>query len=392
MERPGVGDPGEELLAEAALVRLDRVPAELVDVVDRGDEAGEQLVRERARLEARADGLGRGGPHLVRAPALEDFGAPEREPEMRAEELVRRAEEHVDAERGDVDRPVRRVVHRVGPGERADGVRELRDAARVDERPDAFDASGNATTRVRSLELRLEIVEVERRVVAELDELHGEIEVVRELEPRRDVPVVVELRREDLVAGAELAADRARQREVERRHVLAEDDLVRRAPRNLAAASRAFATSASLRTLASNAPPRFAFDSRRYAAIASITESGVCVPPGPSNSAQSERKEENLARIAFTSRASAATTRGYPVGGGATAADRESSYACRRLEDRAEERAGEVRERPLDERRRGPLTRATSTWPAFGLGQRTCSTSWSRIVTASLPFAKNRVT
>jgi hypothetical protein len=46
-------------------------------------------------------------------------------------------------------------------------------------------------------------------------------------------------------------------------------------PRNAAAAIRAFDTSASLRTLASNAPPRFAFDSRRYAAIASITASGV---------------------------------------------------------------------------------------------------------------------
>ena len=34
----------------------------------RGDEAGEQLVRERARLEARAERLRRRGPHLVRPP------------------------------------------------------------------------------------------------------------------------------------------------------------------------------------------------------------------------------------------------------------------------------------------------------------------------------------
>ena len=42
----------------------------------------------------------------------------------------------VDACRADVDRPVRRVVHRVDPRERADGMRELGDAGNVDDRPD----------------------------------------------------------------------------------------------------------------------------------------------------------------------------------------------------------------------------------------------------------------
>ena len=73
---------------------------------------------------------------------------------------------------------------------------------------------------------------------------------MRELEPRRDVAVVVELRDEDLVAGGERAADRPREREVERRHVRAEDRLVRRAAQERrAAVSRACATSASLRRL-----------------------------------------------------------------------------------------------------------------------------------------------
>ena len=47
-----------------------------------------------------------------------------------------------------------------------------------------------------------------------------------ELEPRRDVAVVVETRDEDLVAGDERAAQRACEREVERRHVLSEDRLL----------------------------------------------------------------------------------------------------------------------------------------------------------------------
>src|SRR5204862_320084 len=44
-----------------------------------------------------------------------------------------------------------------------------------------------------------------------------------------DVAVVVEARDEDLVAGTELATDGAREREIERRHVRSEDDLLGRA-------------------------------------------------------------------------------------------------------------------------------------------------------------------
>ena len=75
-------------------------------------------------------------------------------------------------------------------------------------------------------ELPLEVVEVEAAVLVDVDEPHDEALVVRELEPRRDVGVVVEARDEDLVARLELAPGRAREREVERRHVRAEDDLL----------------------------------------------------------------------------------------------------------------------------------------------------------------------
>ena len=60
----------------------------------------------------------------------------------------------------------------------------------------------------------------------DLDEADAEIEVARELEPRRDVAVVVEARDEDLVAGLERPAERAAQGEVERGHVRAQDRLL----------------------------------------------------------------------------------------------------------------------------------------------------------------------
>ena len=59
-----VGQPVEEPLPERALVGEHRVPADRVDVVERGDEPGEQLVLARPELVAVADGLvgGRAAP------------------------------------------------------------------------------------------------------------------------------------------------------------------------------------------------------------------------------------------------------------------------------------------------------------------------------------------
>ena len=90
---------GEEALAERALVPEHRVPAERRHVVDRRDEAGEKLVLARAELEAVTDGLVRGRPDLVRTPRLEQLALAEREAHVRAEVLVRRADEDVDIPR-----------------------------------------------------------------------------------------------------------------------------------------------------------------------------------------------------------------------------------------------------------------------------------------------------
>ena len=119
---------------------------------------------------------------------------------MRPEELVRRADEHVDAERGDIDRSVRGVVDGVGPGDRAGPVREIGDAADLGERAHRVggDRKGDDPRPVG--ELPLQVVEVERRVLVDVDEADGQVAVVRELEPGRDVRVVVELRAQDLVA------------------------------------------------------------------------------------------------------------------------------------------------------------------------------------------------
>ena len=151
--------------------------------------------------------------------------APEREPEMRPEELVRRADEDVDVPGGDVDRAVRCVVDGVRPGERARLVRERDDPRHVRRRPDRVRGDRKRDHARPLADEPGEVVVVEREVVGHAGGAHDDPEVVRELEPGSDVPVVVELRHDHLVALAERARERPRQQEVERGHARAERDL-----------------------------------------------------------------------------------------------------------------------------------------------------------------------
>src|SRR5207237_9714921 len=92
-----------------------------------------------------------------------------------------------------------------------------------------------------------------------------------------------------------------------------------------AAVRRACATSASVRRLVSYGPPTFALFSRKYDATASITESGTCVPPGPSKKASGWRRAEKRVRAASTSSATvdiADTLLPFPRDPGDEGADR----------------------------------------------------------------------
>jgi hypothetical protein len=70
------------------------------------------------------------------------------------------------------------------------------------------------------------IVEVESEILGDFDPVDLEAAVGRELDPRRDATVVVEARDQDPIALPPVARRRARQHEVERRHVGAEDHVV----------------------------------------------------------------------------------------------------------------------------------------------------------------------
>jgi hypothetical protein len=148
---------------------------------------------------------------------------------MGAAELVRGTDQHVGAERGHVDRPVRRVVDGVDPRQRAGVVGEADDPGGVLQRAYCVRGPRERDDARAVRKLPLEVVEVERAVVVDVGEADDQAEIVRELQPGRHVRVVVEPGDDDLVAGMQLARSRAREREVERRHVRAECDLPRRA-------------------------------------------------------------------------------------------------------------------------------------------------------------------
>ncbi len=182
---------------------------------------------ERPGLEAVSEGLVGGGANLVRAPAPEQLRPRPGQAEVRPVELVRRADQHVDSGRCDVDRPVRRVVDGVDPRERAHLVGQGRHALDVHERPERVGRPREGDDARPFGEALREVVQVEPALRVDSDEPDREVEIVRQLEPGRDVGVVIDSGHEDLVARAELPADRAGEREVQRRHVRAEHDLLR---------------------------------------------------------------------------------------------------------------------------------------------------------------------
>ena len=103
-------------------------------------------------------------PDLEGPPPPEKLLPSERKAEMRAEELVWRAEENVDSEGRDVDRTMRGVVDRVGPCERARLVRELDDSCRIRHRPDSVRCEREGDDAGALRQLSLEVAEVEGRV------------------------------------------------------------------------------------------------------------------------------------------------------------------------------------------------------------------------------------
>jgi hypothetical protein len=126
-------------------------------------------------------------------------------------------------------------------------------------------ATRSPPTRMRQrgaiAELGLEVVEIERGIGMEVHVLTVNPRS-RRAPPRRHARVMVQGADEDLVTSLEVAARRARQREVDRAHVRAEADLMGLSARNRAAAASAPPRRAPTRSLVSYGAPMFPLATR----------------------------------------------------------------------------------------------------------------------------------
>ncbi len=219
--RPGVdGRPveGREPLLEAGpqprLVLPDRLvrraepgaavavgtAAEPGEDVDGRAGAGQQLVGQGAQLEPLGHRV-RGGQQLVRAQGLQQFRGGGQRAVVRAEELVRRADEEVRAERPHVHRRVRRVVHTVDVQQGARLVDQPRDLRDRGHGADEVGGGGHRDQAGARGELRGDVVGGQLpggRV--EIRAADGDAYPLGRLRPGADVGVVVELGDDHLVA------------------------------------------------------------------------------------------------------------------------------------------------------------------------------------------------
>ena len=262
----------EQVLAELALVVADRRhAADRVEVGDRRAEAGEQLVRERARLELAPDRRRGGRARLVRAPRSRRA----RGARTRCRDAARRtctASRAARRSRSPRRRSARapRSAPRRSTRSRPPRARARRCASR---RRPSRSRSRRARTRrpacARSAAARGRRSRPSGRRVAGGD-AHLQPLVRRELDPRRDAAVVVELRRQDLVAAPRSRAPAAR--EIAKSSVvmfIPNEISSGEQPRNRPASSFARARIASTARPVAYGAPRLPEASRSASAIAS---------------------------------------------------------------------------------------------------------------------------
>ncbi len=176
--------------------------------VDRGRDAGEQLVGQGAELEALRHGVGR-RQQLVRSQRLEQVRVGDERAAVRPEELVGRAHQEVGAHRAQVRRRMRGVVDRVDVDERAHLVRAPRHG--LHRRPGAEEVGGGSQRdQPGALADDVERGEVELAGLRHQPQPpHRRAGALRGLDPRPHVGVVVELADDDLVTRRPGARQRA---------------------------------------------------------------------------------------------------------------------------------------------------------------------------------------
>ena len=150
------------------------------------------------------------------------------DPEMRSEELVRRAHEEVGADPVEVGEAMLCQVHPVDRDEGADRLRSCHEVGGRRDRPDGVGGERERDQLRARRQSGLEGLDVDRDVfIADVHPPHGGTRVGRGQHPRADVRVVVQPGHDHLVLRTERLREGTRDMEQQRRRVRTEDDLVR---------------------------------------------------------------------------------------------------------------------------------------------------------------------
>ena len=181
--------------------------------------AGHPTVRQRVR----------GRLQLVDRQILEQRPPRPQDADVRAEHLVRRKREKIAVPRLYVDRPVRREVHGIDEHQSAGIVSPAANRRHVVDGADRVGGDADRHEARARTELPPQTVQIERAVFGmDVDPAHRSARVLGRQHPGADVRIVIEPRHHDLVAGLQRLGERPAKLKGQRRHVGAEDDLVRR--------------------------------------------------------------------------------------------------------------------------------------------------------------------
>ena len=202
--------------------------ADISDIVNGGDQAGEAFMVLRAGLPAVGQLLGTSA-QLVRTQPLQLLALAVENTEVRAEELVAGACQEVAIEGAHINRPVRRVMHRVDERHRPGRVCQAHNLIHVVDGSHRVGCPSHGHQPRVAANLGRQVEHVER-AIGGLDVGGAHLyATLLQAHPRRHIRVVVETGDQQLVAALQLAADGAAQGESQRRHVGAEDDFIGRA-------------------------------------------------------------------------------------------------------------------------------------------------------------------
>ncbi len=219
--------PGQEGPEAGLLGRGDPVESRVEEERRGGPDRRDRLERCRARLPTLRRGVGR-GPHLVGRERVAQVRGEPQHAGVRAVPLVRRGEERVAVERGEVDGRVRDEMDPVDQHPCTGRVGRVDDRREVGHRAQRVRRTGDRDPSRPWADARRDRVGIEASGGGvELRQPQDGTTVVGREAPRRDVGVVVEPGAHDLVTRRPVARERPREREVERGHVGAEDDALR---------------------------------------------------------------------------------------------------------------------------------------------------------------------